>query len=141
MTSQAEGTIASSVALRAGGEASASRVALIAASSLCLSVRPGSRRPAAAVRLGVAGTPRIELGSGVRREQTPRRQRLLSRLLLATQPQRGGVVSHCEPSERERGQQQSEVAQRDVVVARVGEQVDDDPGKPSRDQECAEAWL
>src|SRR4051812_10340805 len=43
------------------------------------------------------------------------------------------VVDRREPGERQRALHQSEVAQRDVVEARVGEQVDDDPREPCRD--------
>ena len=54
-------------------------------------------------------------------------------LVAAEEAEPWGVVLGGEPRERERGEHQPEVAQRDVVVARVAEQVDDDPGEPCGD--------
>src|SRR6476661_845189 len=51
------------------------------------------------------------------------------------------VVHRREPPERERAQEQPEVAQRDVVEAGVGEQVEDDPRQPAGDHVGAVARL
>src|SRR5204863_406818 len=49
------------------------------------------------------------------------------------------VEGSRETEERQRAQHEPEVAQRDVVIARVGEQVDDDAAEPEGDQRGAEA--
>src|SRR3954454_4714462 len=51
------------------------------------------------------------------------------------------VVRPREPRQRERAEQQSEVAQRDVVEPGDGEQVDDDSRQPGHDHRGAVARL
>src|SRR5438045_4045101 len=55
-----------------------------------------------------------------------------SRSSVATQSQRR-VVDGGQAGEREGGEHEPEVAQRDVVVAGVGQEVDDDAGQPAGD--------
>ena len=52
-----------------------------------------------------------------------------------------GVVAEREPRERQRAEHQAEVAQRDVVPAGEGQQVEDDPRQPGGDQGRAVARL
>lgn len=54
----------------------------------------------------------------------------LRQSLLDPQLQPGRVVDARQPRQGEGAEQQAEVPQGDVVEARVGEQVDDDPGQP-----------
>jgi hypothetical protein len=49
------------------------------------------------------------------------------------------VVGHGEPGHREGRDEQSEVAQRDVVVVARADQVDDDAGQPGGDDVAADA--
>src|SRR5690606_21134745 len=49
------------------------------------------------------------------------------------------VVALRQPGERDRAEQQPEVAQGDVVVVRDGQQIHDDAGQPARDQPAPES--